>query len=75
MSAATLLDLVKIQLGLKNDAAMVRMLGTSSSIISKVRCGVIEVSAPLMVRIHEETGLPTKAIKAMIAAEKNDGEN
>ena len=67
MTTANLFDQLIKNLSLKSDAALARRLGTSSSAISKMRNGFIPLSAVLMVRISEETGWPTKHIKALIA--------
>lgn len=69
MSAATMLDQVIEACALKNDAALARRLESNPATISKIRTGIIHVSAPLMVRIHEETGWPTKHIKALIGGD------
>ena len=69
MSAANLIDNVIERLGLKNDAALARELGTYATVISKIRNGRLPVSAPVMVRISEATGWPTRQIKAVIAGE------
>ncbi|WDZ97962.1 hypothetical protein Herbaro_09330 [Herbaspirillum sp. WKF16] len=77
MSAATLFDQVRQHLGLKNDAALSKRMETHRVSISNMRAGRIPISAPLMVRIHEETGWPTRQIKALIgddAAQEGGGE-
>lgn len=72
MTTATLFDQVIVHLGLKNDAALARHLQTAPPTISKMRNNVIPLSAILMVRISEDTGWPTKQIKAVIA--EGDGQ-
>lgn len=66
MSAAGLFETVKDALKLENDAALARRLGFDHSVISSQRSGRIPVSAPVIISIHEETGWPTKKIKAFI---------
>lgn len=72
MSAATFIDRVIKRLGLKNDSALARHLSIAPPTISKVRNGLIPMSAGMMVLISEETGWPTKEIKALIA--EGDGQ-
>ncbi|QNB08363.1 hypothetical protein G5S34_17460 [Herbaspirillum frisingense] len=72
MSAAILIDQVIAHLGLKNDAALARHLGIAPPTISKIRNGLIPMSAAVMARLSEDTGWPTKQIKAVIA--EGDGQ-
>jgi hypothetical protein len=51
---------------LKNDAALSRALGMGPPIISRVRHRGIPVGVSLLMRMHEETGLPTKALHALM---------
>ena len=69
MSAATLFDQVINTLVLKNDAGLAREMDVAAPVISKIRNGRLPLSAPLMVRISEATGWPTRQIKAVIAGE------
>lgn len=69
MTTATLFDQLIDTLGVKNDAGLAQHIGADTSAISKMRTGRISLSATLMVRISEETGWPTKYIKAIIAQE------
>jgi len=66
MSAAGLFETVKDALRLASDAELARRLGCERSVISAQRSGRVEVSAPVIVAIHEATGWPTKKIKAFI---------
>lgn len=49
--------------GVKNDAALGKLLGTSPPVISKVRNGVLPFGAMMLLRLHEETGHPTKVLR------------
>lgn len=61
----TLLDTLRAEHQLKNDFALVQFLGLTPPAISKVRHGANAVSAELMIRIHECTGMPIKRIKQL----------
>jgi hypothetical protein len=71
MSAATMLDAVKYELKLKNDAVLARTLDMTPPAICKVRSGDLPVGSILLLRIHETTGWPTKKIKKMASEKKN----
>lgn len=60
-----LLDTLRAAHGLKNDFALVQFLGLTPPAISKVRHGANQVSAELMIRIHEKTGMPIARIKEL----------
>jgi len=66
MSAAGLFETVKDALKLESDSDLARHLGCQRAVISNMRHGHCEVSAPVIVAIHEATGWPTKKIKAFI---------
>ncbi|MDR6585660.1 hypothetical protein [Herbaspirillum frisingense] len=53
----------------KKDAGLAQYIGADTSAMSKMRTGRISLSATLVVRISEETGWPTKCIKAIDAQE------
>lgn len=62
----TLLDAMQLILGCRNDAALSRKLGMSPPQISKMRHGTLAVGASFLVRVHEETGLTTSEVRAMM---------
>lgn len=62
----TLLDLVSVKLGAKNDAALARALSTLPPNLSKIRHGSLPVSATLVIKIHELTSLAVDEIKEFI---------
>lgn len=62
-----LLNTVMTNLRLPNDAALARALDVGPSMISKLRHGRSNVTADLLLRIHEETNLPIRTLKSMLA--------
>lgn len=70
MSAATLLDAVKYDLKLRNDAELARELKVKPPVISKLRSNKLRVGATVILRIHEAAGMPVKKIRELVAQEK-----
>jgi plasmid maintenance system antidote protein VapI len=64
-SVAHMLDVVLDQQNIKNDAALARAIQVSPPAISKVRNGCQPLSATLLVKLHEATGMTTMEIKAL----------
>jgi hypothetical protein len=54
---------------LKNDAALCRLLNVGAAAISKHRRGITPITAHLMVRVHERTGMPLAEMRAALPAE------
>lgn len=52
-----LLDVLRENLRLKNDAALARMLEVAPPVISKIRHRRLPVGGALLIRMHEVTGL------------------
>lgn len=52
-----LLDRLRRDLSLRNDATLARALGANPYLISKVRHCRVPVGAPLLIRMHEVSGL------------------
>jgi plasmid maintenance system antidote protein VapI len=63
--ANTLLDAVIERLNLKNDAALSRAIEVAPPVISKLRHGKLTVSALLLIRLHDATGLPVNDLRAL----------
>lgn len=61
-----LLDAVKVRLKLKNDAALSRLLDVAPPVISKLRHRRLPVSPALLLRIHDETGLPVDELRGLM---------
>ncbi len=61
-----LLDHVKETYGVPSDAELSRKLKVSPPIISRIRNGKCQVSAEIMIRIHEAFDMSIKDIKAML---------
>ena len=61
-----LIDFLIINLKLKNDAALADRLGVAPPVISKVRFFKIPLGPSLMVRIHEETDINVKELRAVM---------
>jgi len=61
-----LLDALIDMMQLKNDAALSRRLGVARSIISNIRCGRLPVGASMLVRMHDESGISIKELRAIM---------
>jgi hypothetical protein len=64
-----LLDAIKREFKLKNDAALAVFLGDTRPSISVIRNGKKKVPAALILKIHKATKWPVSAIDALIKAE------
>ncbi len=58
-------ELIKM-LGLKNDAALARVLEVAPPVLSKMRHKNLPVGATLLIRMHEESGLEIKELRALM---------
>jgi plasmid maintenance system antidote protein VapI len=61
-----LLDTVKERYSIKNDAELSRTLDVPPPTISKIRSGRVNVSADIILRIHEVLGMPVADIRALL---------
>lgn len=61
-----LLDSVAKHLGLRNDAALSRALEVAPPVISKVRHLRLPVSATLLVRMHDVTGISIRDLRFLM---------
>jgi plasmid maintenance system antidote protein VapI len=61
-----LLDAVKERYSIKNDAELSRTLDVPPPTISKIRSGKVNVSADMILRIHETLGMPVADIRALL---------
>jgi len=61
-----LLDALIDMLQLKNDAALSRRLGVSPATISNIRRGRLPVGASMLVRMHDESGISIKELRAIM---------
>ncbi len=61
-----LLDMIIAKLALKNDTALCRMLGVSPQVISKLRHGRLPFGASMLIRLHEESGMSIRELKAVL---------
>ena len=61
-----LLDVVRTQLQLKNDAALARSLEVAAPVLSKVRHFRMPISGSLLIRIHEVTGLQMRELQDLM---------
>lgn len=61
-----LLNLLVQKMQLKNDAALSRMLEVAPPIISKIRHHHLPVSASLLIRMHEATGLTVGDLRILM---------
>lgn len=53
-------------LKLKNDAALARAIAVSPPAVSKLRHGRLPVTATLLLRLHDYTGLSIAELRAML---------
>lgn len=64
-----LMDAVIQKLGLKNDAALSRVLDVAPPVISKIRSNALPVGATMKIRIHEIAEMPFAAIHAHLGSQ------
>lgn len=64
-----LLDCVRGKLGLKNDAALCRVLEVAPAVLSKIRHHRIQITSRLMIRIHFASGLSIAEIYDFLGLE------
>ena len=62
----TLLDYVKKELGFRRDKDVAELLNVGISAISKIRKGA-NVSAEIILRIHEQTNIPISVIREKLS--------
>jgi plasmid maintenance system antidote protein VapI len=61
-----LLDAVKERYAIKNDAELSRKLDVPPPTISKIRSGKVNVSADMILRIHETFDMQVKEIRELL---------
>jgi plasmid maintenance system antidote protein VapI len=61
-----LLDTLIERLRLKNDAALSRALEVAPPIISKIRHRVLPISASMLIRMHEASGLSIADLRMLM---------
>lgn len=61
-----LLDTLIVNLQLKNDAHLCRVLEVAAPIISKIRHGRLAVGASMLIRMHEATGLSIRDLRYLM---------
>lgn len=61
-----LLDALIDRLGLKNDAALSRLLEVAPPVISKIRHRRLPVGASLLIRMHEVSDLSIQELRALM---------
>jgi plasmid maintenance system antidote protein VapI len=61
-----LLKTLLVRLNLKSNAALCRILEIAPPLISKIRHGKLAVSAPLLIRMHEVSGLSIRELRDMM---------
>jgi len=64
-----LLDRLIIEMSLKNDAGLARVLEVAPPVISKIRHGHLSFGATLLISAHEESGMSIKKMKSILNAE------
>jgi transcriptional regulator with XRE-family HTH domain len=65
-----LLDALLQRYGLKNDAALCRVLDVQPCLMSKIRHGKQRISADMMLRIHEVFDMPIAEMRTLMRAEQ-----
>ena len=66
MKSHKLLDAIKVGFDLKNDAALVKFLGTRPPTISKIRAGKVSISPEFILLVHDMTNWEIKRIKSFL---------
>lgn len=61
-----LLDVLIERLGIKNDAALSRVLEVAPPVISKIRHRRLPVGASLLIRMHEESDISIKELRQLM---------
>ena len=61
-----ILDVLKEKYDLKNDAAIAKALEIAPPIVSRIRNGKSNVSAEIILKIHETFRMPVADIKALL---------
>lgn len=61
-----LLDFLIVHMGLKNDAALARLLAVSPASLSKIRHGKVNISADILLRSHETLQIPVADLRRML---------
>lgn len=61
-----LLDILLDKMRLKNDAALCRLLEIKPPVISKIRHQRVPVGAPLLIRMHELTGMSIRDLRDLM---------
>lgn len=65
-----LLDLLLLRLGLKNDAALSRVLDVARPVLTGIRLGTLGIGAWLLIRISEVTGLSIADLRRMMGDQR-----
>jgi hypothetical protein len=61
-----LLDILRGNMQLRNDAALSRMLEVAPPVISKIRHRRLPVGASLLIRMHEVTGMSIRDLRDLM---------
>jgi len=69
LGGVQLLDVVMQKLGLRSDGGLSRALRTDTATISRIRCEKATVSATLLIRMHELTGMSIANMKNILGRE------
>lgn len=65
---ANLLDEIIVRKGLKNDSALAKALSISPVMVSKVRASKLEISAGILLRMHDVTGISIAELRTLMGA-------
>ena len=66
-----LLNILRGNMQLRNDAALSRMLEVAPPMISKIRHGHLPVGASLLIRMHEVTGMSIRDLRDLMGDRRN----
>lgn len=61
-----LLDALRAEFNLKNDAALARFLEVQPPVVSKIRTGRLPVSADRILQVYDATGWSIEKIRGLI---------
>jgi plasmid maintenance system antidote protein VapI len=71
--AHPLLDFLKKEYKLKNDAALAKALGIKPPTVSKIRADRQNISAEMKIIIHKKTGMSIADIESFLGEDNDSG--
>jgi plasmid maintenance system antidote protein VapI len=69
------IDTLVSHLNLKNDAALSRFMDVAPPVLSKIRHGRLSVTATMLIKAHDATGLSINQLRDILYAPDKEGAN